>query len=253
MARKSFKGSHVELRHNTYFAILVVPKDVRQQIGKSKFFKTTGTGDRKLAETRASAMILGWKAEINAARSQADDPVLKSALELLALLQDKRTSHLVKDAIDEEANRLRVENGDLVADTFKDVATGVSKPLSTHIDSWVEHQIQRGLAQKTIDQMTSDVKLMTETIQAPNLLTELHVKAWIGLITKDGKTTASSITRLIGSSTNFFKYLKFVEEIDKNKPNPFIVPDAYRISKKSNSKSINKTTPWVPFKENECC
>ena len=125
MARKTFRGSHVELRHNTYFAILVVPKDVRQIIGKSKFFKTTSTGDLKLAETRASAMVLGWKSEINAARSEADDPVLKSALELCALLKDKRSSHLVRDAIEEEANRLRIESGDLVADTF----TGVSDIL----------------------------------------------------------------------------------------------------------------------------
>ena len=45
MAQKNFKPNHLELRYRTYFAVLVVPKDVRHIVGKSKFFETTGTGD----------------------------------------------------------------------------------------------------------------------------------------------------------------------------------------------------------------
>jgi DNA invertase Pin-like site-specific DNA recombinase len=49
MPKKSFKPNHLELRYRTYFALLVVPKDVRHIIGKSKFFETTGNAIKILA------------------------------------------------------------------------------------------------------------------------------------------------------------------------------------------------------------
>ena len=64
MATKSFKPSHVELRHK-YFGLLYVSKDVRHVIGKVKFYKSTQTGVLREAEAIASVWVINWKYQIN--------------------------------------------------------------------------------------------------------------------------------------------------------------------------------------------
>ena len=76
MINKTFKPSHVVKRYNTYFAVLYVPKDVEYIIGKAKFSKSTGTDNLKLAESIANVYVMGWKAQIAAARSKSDDPLI---------------------------------------------------------------------------------------------------------------------------------------------------------------------------------
>jgi hypothetical protein len=82
MSTKRFQGNHLELRYKTYFAILYVPKDVRVQINRSKFYKSTETSDLKLAQTRADALVLKWKNEIAEARFKSSDPFIAEAVEL---------------------------------------------------------------------------------------------------------------------------------------------------------------------------
>ena len=57
MAKKPFKPSHLELRHKTYYALLVVPKDVRHLIKKTKFFKSTQTSNLKEAELARMSLL----------------------------------------------------------------------------------------------------------------------------------------------------------------------------------------------------
>jgi len=79
MVKKTSKPSHLIKRYNTYFAVLYVPKDIQYIIGKAKFSKSTGTDNKKLAETIAQVYVMGWKAEIESARSKSDDPLIQSA------------------------------------------------------------------------------------------------------------------------------------------------------------------------------
>jgi integrase len=45
--------------------------------------------------------------------------------------------------------------------------------------------------------------------------------------------------------------LKFIDVIPEKEPEPFIVPKEYKLSKKRNSKSQNKTESWLPFSNEE--
>jgi len=107
MVKKTSKPSHLIKRYNTYFAVLYVPKDIQYIVGKAKFSKSTGTDNRKLAETIAQVHVMGWKAEIESARSKSDDPLIQSAKDIRKLLKSSPI-HLVRDAIDEEMSRLGV-------------------------------------------------------------------------------------------------------------------------------------------------
>jgi integrase len=248
MARKSFAGSHVELRHNTYFAVLYVPKDVRLILGKVKFYKSTETSDLILAEKRAAALVLGWKQQINDARYRTDDPILKSALDLLHQSKEIGKRELAEDLIDEEEDTIRVKHGVVAADVFKSVATG--KPLLESFSTgWKQHQIKKGLATKTIDQMSSDLDLLFVMFPTSDYLTYDLVNNWILDIAKKAELGASSVNRILGSCRNFYIYLKFINEIPKASIDPFIVPDEFKKSKNKNA--INKINSWKPFNSNE--
>ena len=162
---KKFSANHLELRYRTYFAVLYIPKDVQVALGKSKFFETTGTGDLKVAQSIASMKVIKWKAEIANARSKSDDPVINSATELNRLLKNKSSpTHLVKEVIEEETQRIRNEQGVLHSDTFRSIAVGESKVLKEFLSPWKKYQQDRGLSAKNIDQMFGDIELMTEFI-----------------------------------------------------------------------------------------
>jgi len=92
---------------------------------------------------------------------------------------------------------------------------------------------------------------MTPQFPTVPLITAKSVDLWIRHIAKKGRLSASSVTRIIGSSKNFFKYLQFIKEMPQTEPNPFFVPVEFKISNKPNSKSINKTQSWLPFSSKE--
>ena len=75
-------ADNLELRHNTWYATLHVPTDVRNVIGRSKFFQSLKTPDKNLAKLRAAPIIAGWKQQIAVARGNPVDPFLEEALML---------------------------------------------------------------------------------------------------------------------------------------------------------------------------
>jgi len=247
---KTSKPSHLVKRYNTYFAVLYVPKEIQYIIGKAKFSKSTGTDNRKLAETIAQVYVMGWKAEIEAARSKSDDPLIQSAKDIRKLLKSS-PAHLVQDAIDEEIAKLNLAKKEIHAEVFEQIATGKNQYLEDVLKNWKKHEEDRGLSQKNIDQMFSDIQIMITQFPTAPLITAKSVDLWIRHIAKKGKLSASSVTRIIGSSKNFFKYLQFIKEIPQTEPNPFVVPIEFKISNKPNSKSVNKTQSWLPFSPKE--
>lgn len=79
-------SKNIERRGNTWYATLHVPPDVRHIIGKSKFFDSLKTTDKRIAETRAGPIVAGWKAKIAAARGTSD-PFLEEALRLRTIIE----------------------------------------------------------------------------------------------------------------------------------------------------------------------
>ena len=230
--------------------MLYVPKEIQYIIGKAKFSKSTGTDNKRLAETIAQVYVMGWKAEIESARSKSDDPLIQSAKDIRKLLKSS-PSHLVQDAIDEEIAKLNLAKKEIHAEVFEQIATGKNQYLEDVLKNWKKHEEDRGLSQKNIDQMFSDIEIMTTQFPTAPLITAKSVDLWIRHIAKKGKLSASSVTRIIGSSKNFFKYLQFIKEIPQTEPNPFVVPVEFKISNKPNSKSVNKTQSWLPFSPKE--
>jgi integrase len=246
MPKRPFRPQHLELRHKTYFALLTIPKDVQHIVGKTRFFKTTGTGDLKIAQAKADLFVIRWKAEIANARQNTDDPIINSALELKRMTSTTPW-HLMQDVIDEETDRLRTETSDFVADSFNEIATGKTQVLETLIPAWEQHQIDRGLVAKNIAQMKSDLALLIEYLPTTNMINSKNCDDWINLIAQLKNYKSSSVTRTIAACNNFYRYLQDTAVFPDDATTPFKVPKAYKQSKKANAKSINKRGSWIPF------
>ncbi len=252
MVRKSHNPAHLELRYKTYFAVLYVPRDVRFIIGKTKFSRSTETGNLRTAEQRASAFVLGWKAEILSARHEAPDPIVAEALDLYSnLIRKDISSTTVEEIIEDRENEIRLDENPYKADEFKLIATGKKKALSALVPAWKNHQISRRLAEKTIDQMTRDIGYLTSAFDTTNLLNKRNAKIWIQNFAKQNNLSASSVIRIISSCRNFYEYLKIIEEVPENEINPFLVPIEFKKSKSFKTKDSNKTVSWIPFEEND--
>lgn len=253
MSKKSLDPRYLELRYNTYFAVLYIPKDIRFKfLGKTKFIKTTNTGDLKRAKMEASRLVMGWKSQIERARSESDDPIVTEANDLE--WQRRRTDLIgnpVEEVIEQRYLEIVSENNVTVADDFKAIATGKQVELSSLISAWKEHETKRGLKTKTVDQMVRDVTLLTNLFRTAQRLEHEYVTAWIKKIAKENNLSASSVTRIIGFWRNFFKYLKLIKQVPQETPDPFIIPDEYKKSKKRNAPDTNRTESWIPFEEDD--
>lgn len=250
MPKKTQLPPYLVKRYNTYFAVLYIPKDIQYVIGKKKFIKTTGEQNIKLAQAISNVFVMGWKAEIASARSKSDEPLINSAKEIKKLLKSS-PKYLVDEVIEEEVARLHKERKPIDAEVFKKISKGENKHLEDVAKEWKIHEEKRGLAQKFIDQMNNDVQLVVKQFPTSNYMTAEHVEWWIKDIARIGKLSASSVTRIIGSGKNFYKYLQSIKEVSVTEPNPFVVPAEFKISNKPNSKSVNKTQSWLPFTPKE--
>lgn len=252
LGRKTFTGSYIERRGNTYFAVFYVPKDVQHIIGKKKFRKTTQTSDLKHAEQVASILVAGWKRDIDLARSSSPDPLIESALQLLKERKSNPLKHLVDDAIAEETDRVQFQKGDFIAEVFNNIATGTNNHLPALIPDWKKSLEHRGLKTKTIDQMVSDIEFLTKTFPTAVLLTEVNVQVWIEGLLKTLSTSKSTFKRTLSNFKSFFNYLKTIKEVPKTSRNPFEGIDyASSVTTNKGGVGLRKKYPWVPFTKDE--
>ncbi len=251
MTKKSFKPSHIELRYKTYFAVLYVPKDVRHIIKKAKFYKSTETYNLKQAEAIAAVWVINWKHQIEKARSiiqaNSTNADINSAIKLYEEQLSNDNPLLVKEIMEEEEIRIRREQGERPADIFKSLASGKQRHLKSIEPEWLKNETSKDLKQKTINQMKSDAELLHQPFPTANLLTKKNIETFLIALGTHHQISAASIKRIVGSCRSFYNYLKKIKEVPDDLPNPFVVPEDFRISNKPNSRAKFKSHPWEPL------
>ena len=252
MNKKSFKPSHVELRHKTYYATLTIPKDVRHLLKKIRFFKSTQTSNLKQAELRAANWVFKWKQEIEKVRARihekSDVPHIDSAMQLNAILRSNSDKWFVNEIIDEEAVKIKKEIGESDAEDFSRIAKGERRYLKSVVADWEKNEQLARLEQKTIDQMKKDINLIADHCKTADYFNSKNIENFLNYLGNDRGKSASSIKRITNAGRNFFRYLQKIKEIPSDLPNPFKIPDDFRKSTKPNSRARFKAEPWVPFK-----
>ena len=244
--------SNLERRRNLWYAVLVVPADVREAIGKFKFIQSLGTSDKRLAEVIAAPILAKWRALIRRERGEGD-AVVNEALrwrEALATENDPHTREVIEDQIVYRAEAIagpRAGNFHTpeyrqlpVGQRFAAIALGKATPSSLHVDAW---KAQLSLAPKTQDQMKKDVALLVSRFATLEEITQQAVKAWLSELEVKG-VTPSSRSRIASFCRNYWSYLQQVDAIPSD-AEPFA---NLGIGKKSKGKNGKRSASWEPFK-----
>lgn len=250
-------SKNIERRGNTWFATLHVPEDVRHIIGKSKFFQSLKTTDKRVAETRAAPIVAAWKAQIQAARG-ISDPFIEEALRLRTIIQaapaDADPGHDSQRDLELEAAQQiadQIAKDDAERKLFLDIATGKQTLLSNFYDEWATHLTQ---APKTIDQMKKDVKLMVDHFRTIERIDKAAVIEWVrGLMAGSPERkpyTHSSLERIFKFSRSFWSYLQDIGKADPERQ-PFVLPKFAKKATAKNNGTSNSGDGWIPFEPAE--
>jgi integrase len=193
---------HMEIRYRTYFAVMSVPRPLRQKVGKAKLLKSLKTDDYRVARARLYPALTELQKHLDPAReAETADKRLEAALTWRDTLQrleggdvtqvyvtgpdgkpiaDPR--HLRNELaiiISEQAEDIEAEHGAEAAALFSGVATGSATPLLMHVDDWLREGGAKGpLNGRTAAQYRADIERFTTWAQT------------IGVSTIEGVTEA---------------------------------------------------------------
>lgn len=197
---------NLELRNRTYHAVLTLPKDVRDKLGRLRFKRSLGTPNKREAELLAAPYIAKWKALIRQARGDTNAVALEAMRwrDELSRIDDVEAKETLETLLTEAAVNIEQTKGYADAKTFYDIAKGVQTPTLSFFDSW---KAQIDATDKTKDQMIKDVTLLTSRFSILNEITKSSVKKWVDDLTAEGKSFVS-IDRILGFCRNYWRYLQ---------------------------------------------
>jgi integrase len=210
---------NIEPRNGIWYAVVVIPKDLREEFGKMKFIKSLQTSSKQVAQHRALPLISKWKAAIRQARGETDAIIKEATLwrRDLSAQNDVDAQEAVELALSERVEEIATKSGNEKANEFYMVASGKATLLKPLYEEWKE---QLDLAPKTIDQMGRDLLVLVQHFSILEKIAPRTVKTWIdGLISK-GQTYAS-LERLLKACRNFWKYLRKTGVVELDAVDPF--------------------------------
>ena len=237
---------HLELRNHIWNAVLTVPEDVREQIGKLRFKKALGTSSEREAQLLAAPYIAKWKAEIRQARGNPKAVAAEAMRwrEALSKVDDPITKGVLEGLLTDHAEAIEREKGTEAAKAFVDVASGDKTLTDCLFEVWKE---QLDLAPKTKDQMVKDVLLFISKFPVLETITPEAVHEWAFSRIDSKVCTESSMGRVLAFSRNYWKYLQKLRKVPSHF-NPLVVPEVTRRTKRT---SKGDKGGWIPFKPSE--
>ena len=222
---------HAIKRHNTWFAVLTIPKELRHVIGKARFSQSTQTGINSAASPRIALLVALWQSEIDKARGSLPDPkaTFWEALRRDMLDAKHRGDESTESAIFDIAEQAAVklidpEKGSRLFKFATDQAGTLLAPL---VADW---KGSLRLAQKTIDQQHRDVVKMADHFGSIEALQPQKVKAWTDKLIAEG-ASAVTLERLMNGCRSLWRYLQDSGTLPVDAPDPFV--GSFRLAKKT--------------------
>lgn len=204
---------NIELIGRIWHASLLVPKDVRETLGKTRFKQSLGTANRREAIHLAAPIVAHWKAQIKQARGSTNAVANEALRWKQALMQapDEDTLDTWEHVLGDKVEAIAETKGYEAAQEFSDIATGRATPSNQYFETWKD---QIKLVAKTKDQMVKDVGLLVAEFSTLQAINKASVRHWIDKLLEDGKGDAS-IRRILSFCRNYWKYVKRYDAVDK--------------------------------------
>lgn len=258
---KLFIPKHLQLKRRTYFAVLDIPKDVKDEFSFFRFCETTGERDIQQAQRIAIEKVTEWKKQIQQVREKHTNKIINSALQLRAIYNDTNRNHLVEDVLNDKKQEFIEKFGEKKANSasefFEKIVKGDAITLQSHLNDYLKYIEQQGQAKQTREQKKRDLQeIIDEFVFSTNLTTQ-KVRNWALSVGyneefKNGKTP-SSLERYYKAGSSFWQFL-VEERIIKDKNNTLVNPFKNLPSKfkrNTNPNSLFPKDPYIPWTNEE--
>lgn len=236
-----------EKRRQKYYAVLDVPKALREQLGISRrFVKSLQTDSESIARIRVLPVIAKWKQEIALAKASSSsgsellDTVIKVRQDAQRMKREgveEWEIELVHEDIgysrswDEESGQF-VADDTLLANAVS-IVHGNSILLAEHIE---EHLENKDSTPKSKDMARTALIAFAKEFPLAEVVTERGVRDWIiRTMERERKLSYSTIKREVSPIKMYWKWLKRYKGLDAPTPFEDVLPPAP--SKNSKSKS----------------
>lgn len=236
---------HLEQRNGLWFAVLTIPKELRELFhGKVRFIESLKTHSQKEAIDNSRVLIAEWKSKIAFIRGMISTELAPPFLEQ-AQWYKKQFDGLSEEQLSRSLTyhnyikRKSIFISTPEIESFDDEVMGRITRLSPHRAGWVASLTQNP---KTKDQMIRDVDKFLEVCTMLDGITPKAIKKWVDELIVLG-ATQSSINRILISCKSFYKYLKVAGELAHNAENPFTgLAEVVRVSVVKNKKARSNWT-----------
>ena len=227
---------------DTYHALVMVPKDVRSIIGRSKFIRSTKHKSLKNAQIAAAPWVAEWWAQIQQARENPD-AALERIAKLMALKADQELDedyhHYEYEYVEGKPTGRKVGHTDaeLTIDYYLDGLDQHAKPsevekmkklyyglegipLALFVNSWLKDEYPTSKA-RTLQEARSAIDKVIEYFPTLDDLTIRNRQRWIKAETRAKKT----VQKHMGFVRSYYNWLKANQHVGASEVNPFHLDD----------------------------
>ena len=209
---------YLQKRRRQWYAILEIPKTLRQQFGRPRFVQSLETESLSVAEKKVLPVIVGWRRQIDLARGAdigTDDELLTAIMRVrqdtqrakvdgreLAELQMAQEEVAMMEALGPNNDY----SGDDALFNAVSIAHGKTHLLREHIEEFLS---SRDVAPKTTDMQRRDLNLFADKFQYSDDATRLKVIDWVNVTLGAEQNLSLGIrSRMISAARVYWDYLE---------------------------------------------
>lgn len=199
---------YLEQRRRRWYAVMDVPKELRDHFGKPRLVKSLGTESRSEAERLVLPIVAAWKAQVAAIRSgdasQATG-LFEKALEWredYARSRGEERSDL-NYLLEEEAERIARKTPE-IATSFKKVVLGQSYPTLSRLDQWIGTLRD---TPKTQDMKRAIIQRFAERFPFTDAVTRTNVQRWAHRLQQSDGLSVASVNKFLSACRGYWGFL----------------------------------------------
>ncbi|MGF1628558.1 MAG: tyrosine-type recombinase/integrase [Kiloniellaceae bacterium] len=202
---------HIEKRHRTWHAVLMVPQDVQRKLRRKKFRVSLQTHDEKAAERRAAPLVAEWQSIIARARGDEaaqDDPAFWR--KMLAGAKTPEERQIVEHELETHVLGQGYDNSDAEAKRFYARAFGSVVGTTEHLDEWIA---SLDVKAKTAGMRRSTIQRLAKKFPTLQDINRREVRLWVNELkepadpTKVRPVAPATVRRMLTDCRLYWKYL----------------------------------------------
>ena len=209
---------YLQKRRRQWYAILEIPKTLRQQFGRPRFVQSLETESLSVAEKKVLPVIVGWRRQIDIAKGVdvgTDDELIAAVMRVrqdtqrakvdgreLAELQMAQEEVAMMEALGPNNDY----SGDDALFNAVNIAHGKTYLLREHIEEFLA---SRDVAPKTTDMQRRDLNLFANKFQYAHDATRLRVIDWVNVtLGAEQNLSLGTRSRMMSAARVYWDYLE---------------------------------------------